>query len=216
MDIIAVYPGSFDPITLGHLDIVERSKELFSKVIVAVLENPQKEGLFSLEERLEMAEEICRVYPEVKVQTFDGLLVDFAEQSGARAIIRGLMQLLGGSILIGCAYAQSNGHWPAVINFISVRPGPVFALAGLFLIGIGLLLLTGTGRTSSRIRFVFLHIPRMFIGVIALTVGITTASAGVWDLFDDGSFGRFANSAASKLNLPEPTQLWRNTGSKPK
>ena len=90
MDIIAVYPGSFDPMTLGHLDIVERSKGLFSKVIVAVLENPQKEGLFSLEERLEMAEEICRVYPEVEVQTFDGLLVDFAEQTGAHAIIRGL------------------------------------------------------------------------------------------------------------------------------
>ena len=90
MEIIAVYPGSFDPITLGHLDIVERSKGLFSKVIVAVLENPQKEALFSLKERLEMAEEICRVYPEVEVQTFDGLLVDFAEQTGARAIIRGL------------------------------------------------------------------------------------------------------------------------------
>ena len=90
MEIIAVYPGSFDPITLGHLDIVERSKGLFSKVIVAVLENPQKEGLFSLEERLEMAEEICRIYPTVEVQTFDGLLVDFAEQTGARAIIRGL------------------------------------------------------------------------------------------------------------------------------
>ncbi len=90
MDIIAVYPGSFDPMTLGHLDIVERSKDLFSKVIVAVLENPQKDALFSLKERLEMAQEICRGYPEVEVQTFDGLLVDFARQTGARAIIRGL------------------------------------------------------------------------------------------------------------------------------
>jgi pantetheine-phosphate adenylyltransferase len=90
MDIIAVYPGSFDPITLGHLDIVERSKGLFSKVIIAVLQNPQKEALFSLEERVEMTREVCRVYPEVEVQSFDGLLVDFAEQMGARAIIRGL------------------------------------------------------------------------------------------------------------------------------
>ena len=90
MDIIAVYPGSFDPITLGHLDIVERSKGLFSKVIIAVLRNPQKEALFSLEERVEMTREVCRVYPEVDVQAFDGLLVDFAEQTGARAIIRGL------------------------------------------------------------------------------------------------------------------------------
>ena len=90
MDIIAVYPGSFDPITLGHLDIVERSKGLFSKVIIAVLQNPMKDALFSLEERVEMTKEVCRVYPEVDVQSFDGLLVDFAEQTGARAIIRGL------------------------------------------------------------------------------------------------------------------------------
>ena len=90
MEIIAVYPGSFDPITLGHLDIVERSKGLFSKVIVAVLQNPQKEALFSLEERLEMTKEVCRIYPEVEVQSFAGLLVDFAEQLGARGIIRGL------------------------------------------------------------------------------------------------------------------------------
>ena len=90
MDIIAVYPGSFDPITLGHLDIVERSKGLFSKVIIAVLQNPQKEALFSLDERVEMTKDVCRGYPEVDVQSFDGLLVDFAEQTGARAIIRGL------------------------------------------------------------------------------------------------------------------------------
>ena len=90
MDIIAVYPGSFDPITLGHLDIVERSKGLFSKVIIAVLQNPQKSALFSLEERLQMTKEVCRVYPEVEVQSFDGLLVDFAERAGARGIIRGL------------------------------------------------------------------------------------------------------------------------------
>ena len=90
MVIIAVYPGSFDPITLGHLDIVERSKGLFSKVIIAVLQNPQKSALFSLEERLQMTKEVCRVYPEVEVQSFDGLLVDFAERAGARGIIRGL------------------------------------------------------------------------------------------------------------------------------
>ena len=90
MDIIAVYPGSFDPITLGHLDIVERSKGLFSRVIIAVLQNPQKEALFSLDERVEMTKDVCRGYPEVDVQSFDGLLVDFAEQTGARAIIRGL------------------------------------------------------------------------------------------------------------------------------
>jgi len=90
MDITAVYPGSFDPITLGHLDIVERSKGLFAQVIIAVLENPQKDALFTLEERLEMTREVCQVYPEVQVCSFDGLLVDFADETGARAVIRGL------------------------------------------------------------------------------------------------------------------------------
>lgn len=90
MDITAVYPGSFDPMTLGHLDIVERSMGLFARVIIAVLENPQKKALFSLEERLEMAREVCSVYPETEVQSFDGLLVEFADKTGARAIIRGL------------------------------------------------------------------------------------------------------------------------------
>lgn len=90
MDRIAVYPGSFDPITNGHADIVERSKALFSRVVVAVLENPQKTPLFSTEERLEMLDALYADDERVDVQAFDGLLVHLAERIGARAIIRGL------------------------------------------------------------------------------------------------------------------------------
>jgi pantetheine-phosphate adenylyltransferase len=90
MDRVAVYPGSFDPMTNGHTDIIERSKVLFAEVHVGILRNPQKEPLFTAEERLEMIREIYTDDPAVQVQTFDGLLVDFAEEVGAHAIIRGL------------------------------------------------------------------------------------------------------------------------------
>jgi len=90
MDRIAVYPGSFDPMTNGHTDIVDRSKALFSKVYVGILQNPQKAPLFSVEERLEMIGEIYAEDDDVEVQAFDGLLVDFAHGVGAQAIIRGL------------------------------------------------------------------------------------------------------------------------------
>lgn len=86
----AVYPGSFDPITNGHADIVERSKALFSRVVVAVLENPQKAPLFTTQERLDMLHTLYTDDDRVEVRAFDGLLVHLAEDLGARAIIRGL------------------------------------------------------------------------------------------------------------------------------
>ena len=90
MDRIAVYPGSFDPVTNGHLDIVDRSKALFSRIVIAILRNPSKEPLFDVEERLETLKGIYQDDPAVEIEAFDGLLVDFAEQVGAQAIIRGL------------------------------------------------------------------------------------------------------------------------------
>jgi pantetheine-phosphate adenylyltransferase len=86
----AVYPGTFDPVTRGHQDIVERSLRVFDLIIIAVGPNPKKAPLFSLNERLGMLEEIFKTYPAVKIQAFDGLLVNFVRQSGAQAIIRGL------------------------------------------------------------------------------------------------------------------------------
>lgn len=87
---IAVYPGSFDPVTNGHLDIIERASSIFDHLIVAVLTNPAKKPLFTLEERMEMLAEVCAPYENVSTDHFSGLLVNFARQKGARAIIRGL------------------------------------------------------------------------------------------------------------------------------
>lgn len=87
---IAIYPGSFDPLTNGHVDIIERALKIFDKVIVAVLYNPSKKALFSVDERLEM---IQRSFPNKKqllVDSFDGLLVDYAKSKNAVGIVRGM------------------------------------------------------------------------------------------------------------------------------
>ncbi len=88
--VVAVYPGSFDPITNGHLDLVERGSKLFGELIVAVLRNSGKNPLFSVEERVEMMREATRPWANVKVDSFDGLLVDYAAQKKAKVILRGL------------------------------------------------------------------------------------------------------------------------------
>lgn len=87
---IAVYPGSFDPVTLGHIDIISRSSILFDKLIVGVLNNSSKNPLFSAEERVNMIKDAVSEYPNVEVQSFDGLLVDFARMCHATAVVRGL------------------------------------------------------------------------------------------------------------------------------
>lgn len=87
---IAIYPGSFDPITCGHLDIIKRSCKLFDKVIVAVLNNSSKSPLFSVDERVELINKCIGGLPNCEVQSFSGLLVDFVKKSGAHTVIRGL------------------------------------------------------------------------------------------------------------------------------
>ncbi|MBI3896132.1 MAG: pantetheine-phosphate adenylyltransferase [Acidobacteria bacterium] len=86
----AIYPGSFDPITNGHLDLIERGSKIFDELIVAVLRNPEKSPLFSLQERVEMLQEVVQHCPNVSVDTFDGLLVDYAVRRQARVILRGI------------------------------------------------------------------------------------------------------------------------------
>ncbi len=90
---IAVYPGSFDPITNGHVNLIERALEVFDKLVVAVAHNPNKSALFSVEERLEMIQAALKNDPRVAVASFEGLLVDFVEKLGARVIVRGLRAL---------------------------------------------------------------------------------------------------------------------------
>jgi pantetheine-phosphate adenylyltransferase len=87
---VAIYPGSFDPITNGHRDLVERGARLAGTLVVAVARNDHKHPLFSVEERCEMLREVTSVYPNVEVDSFDGLLVDYAAQKGAGLIIRGI------------------------------------------------------------------------------------------------------------------------------
>lgn len=87
---IAIYPGSFDPMTNGHLDLVERSVRLVDRLVIAVLRNEQKQALFSVDERIEMMREVLDGIPNLEVAAFHGLLVDFAAQCGASVIIRGI------------------------------------------------------------------------------------------------------------------------------
>lgn len=87
---MCVYPGSFDPVTLGHMDLIERACQQFPLVRVAVLRNPDKRGTFTVEQRMEMLRKTCAYLPNVEIDCFDGLLVDYMRLIGARTVIRGL------------------------------------------------------------------------------------------------------------------------------
>jgi len=90
MPTLAVYPGSFDPLTNGHVDIISRGARIFDRIIVAILINAEKAPLFSMEERLKIAQEVFKDFPNVEIDTFDGLLVDYVERRRAHVIVRGL------------------------------------------------------------------------------------------------------------------------------
>src|SRR5262245_34402758 len=87
---LAIYPGSFDPLTNGHVDIILRGAHLFDRILVAVLVNAEKQALFTADERVDMIREVFREYPNVEVDTFDGLMVDYARRKRASVIVRGL------------------------------------------------------------------------------------------------------------------------------
>ena len=90
MPTLAVYPGSFDPLTNGHVDIITRGARIFDRIIVAILINAEKAPLFSMDERLKITREVFKDFPNVEVDTFDGLLVDYVERRRAHVIVRGL------------------------------------------------------------------------------------------------------------------------------
>ncbi len=87
---LAIFPGSFDPLTNGHVDIILRSTHLFERVVVAVLQNAEKQPLFTPEERVAIIREVFREYPNVEIETFNGLLVEYARRKRASAIVRGI------------------------------------------------------------------------------------------------------------------------------
>ena len=89
-NVLAIYPGSFDPVTNGHLDLIERGAKIFDRLIVSILRNLEKEPLFTLDERVEMLREVTRPWPNVEVDVFGGLLVDYAQVRGANVILRGI------------------------------------------------------------------------------------------------------------------------------
>jgi len=93
VNLTAVYPGTFDPITNGHIDILTRGGRMFDRIIVAILRNPDKDPLFPLEERAEILKAVVSRWSNVEVESFDGLLVDFARKRGAQVIVRGLRAL---------------------------------------------------------------------------------------------------------------------------
>lgn len=90
MERICVYPGSFDPITIGHMDIICRASQLFDRVIVAVMHNPVKQGCFTVEQRLALIRKACAHMPQVTADSWDGMLVDYLRKTGANFSIRGL------------------------------------------------------------------------------------------------------------------------------
>jgi len=90
MSVIAIYPGSFDPLPTGHVDIIHRGARLFERIVVAILVNMDKSPLFAVAERVDLAREVFRDHTNVEVDTFDGLLVDYAEKKRASVIVRGL------------------------------------------------------------------------------------------------------------------------------
>jgi pantetheine-phosphate adenylyltransferase len=87
---IAIYPGSFDPLTNGHLDLIERGSKIFDELVVAILRNPEKDPLFTLEERIEILESEIARWSNVRAEAFDGLLVDYARRHNAGAVLRGI------------------------------------------------------------------------------------------------------------------------------
>jgi pantetheine-phosphate adenylyltransferase len=90
MSTLAIYPGSFDPLTNGHVDIILRGARLFDRIVVAMLVNAEKSPLFTMDERVEIARAVFKDHPNVEIATFDGLLVDYVERRQAQVIVRGL------------------------------------------------------------------------------------------------------------------------------
>jgi len=107
-DLLAVYAGSFDPVTLGHVDLIERAGNVFDQVIIAVGRHPTKKAFFSFQERLDLLTEVTKGFSNVRVDSFDGLLIHYCEKIGARLIVRGLRAVTDFEYELQIAHANAD------------------------------------------------------------------------------------------------------------
>ena len=122
----ALYPGSFDPVTFGHLDLIQRASGLFDEVIVAVLRNPNKQPTFPLEQRLDQLSQATAHLPQVRVTSFEGLTVNFALQEQARVILRGLRALSGFEFELQLAHTNASLSSAVDTLFMSTAVNHIF------------------------------------------------------------------------------------------
>ncbi len=122
---LCVYPGSFDPVTCGHINIIERASAMFAEVRVAVLDNPEKTKAFSVQERMDMLQTACAHLSNVRVDSFSGLLVEYMKQSGAGVVVRGLRS--AGDFEVEFQMAQMNRQLYTAIDSIFLMTEPQYA-----------------------------------------------------------------------------------------
>ena len=128
-NVLAIYPGTFDPITLGHEDIVRRAAQLFGRVIVAVAAGHHKKTMFNLEERMAMVREACKPWPQVTVESFDGLMRDFVVARGGKAMVRGLRA--GTDFDYEFQLAGMNRHLMADVETMSLTPADKYQVISI-------------------------------------------------------------------------------------
>jgi pantetheine-phosphate adenylyltransferase len=130
-DLIAVYAGSFDPVTLGHLDLIERAAQIFRNVIVAIGRHPTKKAFFTFQERMDLLHEVTKDRDNVRVDSFDGLLIQYCEQIGARVIVRGLRAATDFEYELQIAHANADMVPRVDTVFLPTRTNYGFVSASL-------------------------------------------------------------------------------------
>ncbi|EYF01741.1 pantetheine-phosphate adenylyltransferase [Chondromyces apiculatus] len=130
-DLLAVYAGSFDPLTFGHLDLIERASKLFGHVIIAIGRHPTKKPLFSYQERLDLLREVSHPFPNVRVDSFEGLLIGYCQRVGARVIVRGLRAATDFEYELQIAHANADMVPGVDTVFLPTRANYGFVSASL-------------------------------------------------------------------------------------
>lgn len=130
-DLLAVYAGSFDPLTFGHLDLIERASKLFDHVIIAIGRHPTKKPLFTYQERLDLLHEVTRPFTNVRVDSFEGLLIHYCQRVGARAIVRGLRAATDFEYELQIAHANADMAPRIDTVFLPTRANYGFVSASL-------------------------------------------------------------------------------------